>query len=534
MTTTLDNTASADEELAPESVAVPEGADKKWRKPLTETARGLAGRGGGAATVVSAPIEYQSTTTQACGLNPWMVGAAAPLIGTPLGVHATTGEGVCCDPMSWFAAGIISNPSAFVLSLPGLGKSSLIRKMLLGAVARGQVPIVSGDIKGEYVDIVRAVGGQVIQIGHGLGHLNPLGAGVLGKALAELEANRDHLEKRGQLRLIEETKASIHARQVTMVGTLIQLVRQSPVADVEYTLISVALRELRSEEGYSFEDPPLLVDVARRIEAGSAALRQSAVAADDQEYRATMRPLVQSLRSLLDGVLGDIFADHTTFDIDLGAPAVCIDVSSIDREDTGLKAAVMMSCWSDSYGSMEASHLLSDAGLRDRQTLYMSILDELWQTLGAAPALVDRIDELTRLNRTDGVSLIMVTHTGRDLESLPTEADVKTAMGFIERAGMLISGGLPSGELDRLSDVLQFTKAEARMITSWSRGAPIMRRRGDRAATPLGRGRFMIKSTKDGSPGIPIRTIMTNTEIELGLHDTAWRFADLHEGKAQQ
>ena len=34
----------------------------------------------------------------------------------------------------------------------------------------------------------------------------------------------------------------------------------------------------------------------------------------------------------------------------------------------------------------------------------------------------------------------------------------------------------------------------------------------------------MIKPSKDGSPGIPVRTILTPTEIEYRLHDTNIRF----------
>ena len=37
--------------------------------------------------------------------------------------------------------------------------------------------MVLGDIKPDYVDLVEALGGQVITIGHGRGGINPLDAG---------------------------------------------------------------------------------------------------------------------------------------------------------------------------------------------------------------------------------------------------------------------------------------------------------------------------------------------------------------------
>lgn len=505
--------------------------DPKWRRAYSLSPRGYTGAGAGAMETVQPPLEYQATTMHACGLNPWMVGATAPLIGTPVGVHLNTGEAACCDVLSWFAEGLISNPSAFVLSLPGLGKSTFMRKMVLGACAQGQVPIVAGDMKPEYVGITQAMGGQVITLGHGKGHLNPLAAGSLGSTIPVLEANVDHLADAGKLGLIEETKELVHSRQVTMVTALIELIRQAPVADFEYSLISAGLRELREHGRFSFDRPPLVRDLAAQIGAGSERLRTVAAADSADEYTETVKPLRRSMEALLDGPLGEIFADHTTTPLDLSATAICIDVSALTRGDKKLKAAVMLSCWSDAYGAMEAAHLLADAGLAP-QKYFLAVLDELWQVLGAGAGMVNRIDELTRLNRTDGTGLLQITHTGRDLESLPNEVDVKIAKGFIERAGMVICGGLPAGELERLSDVLQFTPAERDMITSWSRGAPLRRQRRGQRRKPMGLGKFMVKISKDGAPGIPIQTILTPTEDELRLHDTNVRFAELIDRRA--
>ena len=185
-----------------------------------------------------------------------------------------------------------------------------------------------------------------------------------------------------------------------------------------------------------------------------------------------------------------------------------------------------MACWSNAFGAIEAAHMLADAGLAPQR--YFSVtLDEMWQVLSSAPGMVSRVDELTRLNRTEATSLQMVTHTFKDLAALPTEEDRKTAMGFIERAGMVICGGLPTSELDILSNQLEFSPAEAAMITSWSRGAPPKRARTRGArANPPGLGRFMIKPSKDGSPGIPVKTELFASEIAYRLHDTNARFED--------
>ncbi|MFL0580624.1 ATP/GTP-binding protein [Dietzia sp. 179-F 9C3 NHS] len=496
-------------------------------------AQGFKGVAGGRMSVASAPIASQTSTNLGCGFNPWVVGATAPVTGVPLGVHEITGQDVSGDVLSWFKAGIIANPSGFVLSLPGLGKSTLIRKQFIGAVAQGHVPIVAGDIKPEYVEVTRAMVcpdgrvGQVITLGHGRDQLNPLAAGALGSVIPKLEAHRDELRAAGKEGIIEATREAVHSRQVTMMVALVELIRGAPLADWEAMVLSVALRELRSSEGFSFEHPPLITDLVELIRRGNDTLRDKTVSRDQDHYERQVQTLVLSLNSLTDGSLGQIFAGHTTTPIDVSAPAICIDVSAVARGDKKLKAAVLLACWSDSYGAMEAAHVLADCGLAP-QKYFLAILDELWQVLGAGAGMVQRVDELTRLNRTDGTGLLMITHTGRDLEALPNEVDVKTAMGFIERAGMVMCGGLPRGELDRLSGVLQFTSAEADMITSWSQGVPPDRTLAHEVSPPpLGRGRFMLKPSKDGSAGIPVRVILTPTENETRIHDTNVRFRQL-------
>lgn len=495
-------------------------------------ARGFKGAWSGEAAVVSGPQEWQTTTNLCAGFNPNVVGAPSPVIGTPLGEHVITGAEVACDPLSWFREGIIANPSCFVLSLPGLGKSTLIRKMLMGDVAQGHIPIIAGDIKGEYVGFVQQVGGQVITVGHGTGTLNPLDVGALGRVIPMLEAEQRRLaltdpnseEYEDICAMVRRAREQVHGRQVTMVATLVGLGRGEQMRDWEAMLVSIGLREIYQRSDIDWENPPVLADLIDHLEHGSEQLFAKGRARTTEEWNHRIDDLILSLNSLLDGPTGQIFNGQTSAPIRVDSTAVCIDVSSIDRGDSAMKAAVMMACWSAAFGAIEAAHLLADAGLGP-QRYFSATLDELWQVLAAAPGMVGHVDALTRLNRTDATVLNMITHTFKDLEALPSVEDQKTAMGFIERAGLVICGGLPASELEILSNKLEFSPAEAAMVTSWSKGAHPKRSRTKGArATPVGRGRFMIKPSKDGSPGIPIHTILTPTEIKYRLHDTNVRF----------
>ena len=62
----------------------------------------------------------------------------------------------------------------------------------------------------------------------------------------------------------------------------------------------------------------------------------------------------------------------------------------------------------------------------------------------AGKGMVSRVDALTRLNRTRGVGQALITHTLSDMLSLADEEDRQKAIGFAERAGYLILGGLPT------------------------------------------------------------------------------------------
>ena len=149
--------------------------------------RGLAGRGGGKASYVEAAPEWRATTRQVCGLWPFIAGSGTPMVGVPIGRDLRSHATVCCDPISWFArAGLIANPSMFVLGKPGLGKSSLIRRMAIGLCGFGVQPLIFGDLKPDYVDLIGALGGNVVALGRGQGALNVLDPGAATAAALRL------------------------------------------------------------------------------------------------------------------------------------------------------------------------------------------------------------------------------------------------------------------------------------------------------------------------------------------------------------
>lgn len=486
------------------------------------TDHGYAGPGGGRMNIIGRPVEYRATTAQVAGLWPWSVGAGAPLIGTPLGSHLHTGAPVCFDPMNWFLRGsFITAPSLFVLGLNGFGKSSLVRRIVLGGIAQGITPLMLADVKPDYRQMVELVGGQVIDLGYGHGKLNPLAAGVLGSVIPQL----DHLPVL-QLQVLQE----LRARQVTLIAGLVELVRGARVRDFEETLISTALGILYDPERGAFtpDNPPLLSDLLDVVVAGDDDMMLDAGADDEGEYQSAIKGLRRSLRALTQGPFGQVFNGHTTNPIDTDSVAVCVDVSHIPKGDKKLKAAVMLACWADGFASVDAAHVLADAGLGP-QRYFQVVMDELWQVLGLGDFMIDRVDELTRLQRGIATALIMISHTIKDLQSLGSDAAIAKALGFLERARAKIFGALPGEEIKRLDSTIPFTAAEEEMVTSWSAPQALTGealKPGQIRPSAPGTGKFLLKIGEDRRPGIPFHMEFTYSERESGIHDTNTRFSE--------
>ncbi|MCE0540401.1 hypothetical protein LWF15_33400 [Kineosporia rhizophila] len=458
------------------------------------------------------PAEWRGTSTQVCGLWPLVAGSARPTVGVPLGWDLLTGTTVSCDPVSWFRAGLIANPSALMLGRPGLGKSSTAVRMVIGLAARGIAPMILGDLKPDYVEVVRALGGQVITLGRGRGQINVLDPGAMAEAAERIGGPA------GQ-RLRQEARD----RSLQMVAALVAIVRRSPLADHEEMLLAEALRLLDARH----RGIPTLLDLIALLEEGPESLQTAALARGQEgTYRGAADGVQKSLQAVIAGPLGGTFAGQTTTRIPLDSNGICVDISSLSESDDRLTAAVMLATWSDGFGAIEAAGALADAGLAPQRS-WLVVLDELWRPLRIGAGLPDRMDAITRTNRSLGVAQLMITHTLADLESMSDTADRMKARGFAERAGMLMFAGLPRRELQRLTGIADLSQPEIDMVASWSTPASWASRAGEdgRPATPPGAGRMMIKI--GARPGIPVHVHLT--EAEKRLHDTNSRWSETHE-----
>jgi hypothetical protein len=466
-----------------------------WKVPL-------AGR---AAHVTPAP-EYQGTSTQVCGLYPFVAGSGTPVAGTPVGRHQLWGEVVCLDPVAWLRAGLVTNPGEFVLGQPGVGKSTLVKRQITGAVATGTRAVILGDTKPDYSMLVEYLGGQVIRIGRGLDRINPLDTGPLGQALRRMSGPD-----------AQALRWEVRSRRLSLLMALCTLVRESRITNAEEVILgrAIDLLDERSRPG----EQPTITDVLAVIEKGPDTLRAAARTDTPAAFNDQAAGLVFTLELLASGSLAGVFDQPTSRPIDLDAPAVSVDISRVGAAGDKLLTAAMLCVWSYGFAMVDAAAALADQQIAPRRS-YLAVMDELWRALRGAPGLVEHADALTRLNRAKGIGSIMITHSLADLDALPSPEDRAKARGFVERSAITVMGGLSPRELARVSEITPLTGPEQELVASWS--APDSWQPGARHP---GRGKYLIKTGQ--RLGIPVELSLVGDEYALYDTDQAIRGGQL-------
>ena len=260
--------------------------------------------------------------------------------------------------------------------------------------------------------------------------------------------------------------------------------------------------------------------------------------------------LTENLRQLLDqlvsGEFGLIFNAPTKDPLDIDAIGTCVDMSRLPKGNQALRAAVLLACWSDGFSAVEASHLLSDNKLQKPRN-YDLVCDEFSIILGVGNGIVQRVDEVTRVQREQGTGTVFTTHTVKDLGAFDSMEDRQRAMGFLDRARAKICFPLPENEAELMAGKVNLNDQEAATLAEWAttpRGVddPVVEEftEADWAQSvadgeeptpapivdvPLGMGKFLIKTGEGDLPGIPVQMHLTPTEQSREIHNTNRRFA---------
>ncbi|MGP4104743.1 ATP-binding protein [Nonomuraea sp. KM90] len=394
-----------------------------------------------------------------------------------------------------------TNPSVWVQGEPGIGKSAMLKRLCLGLVAYGYQLLCPGDLKSEYTPLVAELGGQVVRIGRGLDAINPLDSGPLGRNLHTLAADQ---ARRIRAELDARRGELLHALLATPHG-----LGRRPAAE-ESAALNTAVR--LAADGTTGD--PVIPDVITVLRQGPQPLRERILAVHDADYLAATRSVTAALENMCDGPMSGMFDRPTSVQLDLRRPALSIDLSALRSAGEPVAAAGLLACWAYSYGAVDIARVF---GLLPRPLVLP--LDEMWRVLRAGPGMVDAMDAITRLNRSNGEISLMSTHSVRDLEALPTEEDRAKAAGLMERCDILILAAMPLGELRRISEQKPLTSAEIDLIASWA-AATSTGLDGTSQIHP-GRGKYLIKIGQ--RLGVPVRMQLTPAEQRLFDTDDAMR-----------
>lgn len=528
--------------------------------------RGFHGPGGGRMSTLMPPVEYRGTNVQIAGLFPWIVGASAPMLGTPLGPHLATGAPVCFDPLSAKEAKAISAPACMIIALNGFGKSTLLRRIALGDIAAGVRVLWPGDVKPDGRKLTEAVDGQVTEVGYGgIGRINLLDPGPIGASIDKLSRHIDKLrvqmqfeqdpeiyvkvevELAAQVLRRQQTQYALFARMENIMGAECEIVRGHKLEDFEQTVLASGIRLLYTPKsdggaGHSASEPAILTDLIAFLISDNQELMDDAVVADEDAYLAAIQGLRRTLRAMTKGRYGEVFNGHSTVRLDVNKPSMCLDMSSVPQDDEMMRAAVLLAGWNEAFATIEAAHVIADAGLGPNLAFHV-LMDELWQVLQLGEMMAQRIDAVQRLQRVVGVAITFVTHSLEELEKAG-------ALGLFVRCRARIIGPVPAVEIARLEKVMHFSQTEKSMLTNWSNAADLnspidqknarirkaaKRIRAAAAAAGIvgeepestfvapvasGTGQFLLKLGEGIRPGSPFKVWVTPAERAAGIHNT--------------
>ena len=418
--------------------------------PKKGEARPLAGRVVRALRVPS----HRATSAVLQGAYPFQAGQGWGSRGMFIGQDAHSRASVTYDPWELYASGILTNPNILIAGVIGQGKSSLAKTLVTRGAAFGRQAYIPGDPKGEWGPLVQAIGGVELHLGRGLKErLNPLDTGVRDPAMTD-----------------GEWEAATRSRRADLVRALLEVTLKRPLQPIELTSIELAVRGLSTVTERTGL-PPTLSDLAVLLREPSPE-QAEALNLRPEELSRDARDVLLTVQRLVTGDLGGLFDGQTTTPLDLTKPAVSVNLSRLEADDTMLPLVMtLVQAWMESA--------ISDPNTdRKRWVIY----DEAWRLMKELP-LVRRMQSQFKLARAFGVSNVVIMHRLADLLSVgdANSEQVALAQGLLADASTRIVYRQESDQLADAASRLGLTGVETALLGQLTRGQALWRV-GSRAA----------------------------------------------------
>jgi hypothetical protein len=402
----------------PDAVATLGGLFSWWGSGRVSALRRLTGGG--------IHPEHEDSTRHARSLYPAQAGSSFPSAGVAIGRDVVSGETATFDPWQWYARGIITSPSMFVLGEVGKGKSAFTKAILLRQCGVFGRPVFVLDPKGEYAPLAAALGLPSVRLEPGGStRLNPLepAPGESAQALA--------------------------ARRAGVAGALAAIGLRRDLAPHEEAALFEASARL--------DENAVLGDLVAALLDPSEDLA-AALATSRRRLAGDVRGVALALRNLSAGRLSGMLDGPSTVQL-AAARGLHLDLSPCST-DRSILSPVMAA----------ALGWLTPRLAGDGQKFLLC--DEAWAILHDHPELATWLGSVVKLARSLGVAAIFVAHRVSDLAAAgeATSVAARRAEGLLSDTQMRVVFAQAPGELAGLAAALGLDADELEIVRHLPRG----------------------------------------------------------------
>ncbi len=451
------------------------------REPVNRAAAPRQGHrrpGHGWSPVPAQLAVYQASTHEVGGLFPLLASSPMPAIGARIGYDVSDGGAFYCHPVEAVLRGACTNPNLVVFGEPGRGKSSTIVAFLLRMLPFGVKTLISGDVKGEYTPVLKALGLTPIVLGPGSpARMNALDLGPLTSRWDRWTAVRQREELAGVL-----------GRWVQLLTALAEAQGYAATVTDEAMLSAVLRRLIGVTDGNTRLRPITVPHVHHELADPDADLWREGRFADRRQFLDELRPITDAFANLISGPLAGLFDAPTNVSVDWDAPAQSMDLSRLDgRGDKAV--AVALTC----LGSWSA--MATD--LQDDGEIRIIVRDEVWRQMRLGLRALMTFDGELRLSRRQKKIQVALLHKPSDFL---TVGDARSQEAAIARDMLALFStrvlfGQSTRVADEIGDALSLAGKEQQAISGWANHR---------------RGRALWKT--ENQIGRKVQTVLSNVE----------------------
>ncbi|WP_226358706.1 ATP-binding protein [Pseudonocardia sp. ICBG601] len=442
---------------------------------------------------------FRATTDQIGGLFPLLAAHGVPAVGARMGYDVATGGSFYTHPPEWVLRKIVTNPNMMIFGKPGRGKSSTVCAFCLRMMPFGFKTLISGDRKGEYTPVLRALGIEPIALGPGSPRrLNALDLGPLRTYWPAWSTERQRRELDVILGRWNRLLLSLAAAQGHV-----------PSVTDEYVLHAVLRRLLGADDTTDQLRPVTIPQVTGLLADPDTDLWAGTRFVDRTEFTTQTRAVTDALSNLVTGPLAGLFDAETNFDLDWDAPIQSMDLSRLDPlGDKAMNVALTcLGMWSSMLTTLHNTVDNTGTGGAGGAPRIV-VRDEVWRQMGLGLRAVQAINADLRLSRSDRTIQLLIMHQPSDLHAVGAAGSHEAAIArdFLALCSTKILLGQSDAITDDLADQLGLSETEQAAITGWAMAA---------------QGRALWKL--DNRPGMKIQTVLSGTEKSIFDTDAGMR-----------